>query len=43
MKTVELLLKGEALRFTQEEMPELRKEILGVLYANMEICKGWES
>ena len=41
MKTAEMLLKGEGLKFSQDDMPELRKEILGVLYANMEICEGW--
>jgi len=41
MKTGELLLKGETLSYSQEEIPTIRQEILGILYKNMEHCDGW--
>ena len=41
MKTAELLVKGEELKYTQEDIPRIRQEMLGVMYANMEAGQGW--
>jgi hypothetical protein len=42
MKSAELLVKGEALSYNQEDIPKIRKEILGIMYANMKPGEGWE-
>jgi len=41
MKTGELLLKGEPLKYSQDDIPDIRKNILGIFYENMELGKGW--
>ncbi|KAG0123464.1 hypothetical protein HOY82DRAFT_544236 [Tuber indicum] len=35
------LLEGEALRYKQDDIPAIRKKMLGIFYANMEACKDW--
>jgi len=42
MKSAELLVQGEDLKYSQEDIPTIRKEILGIMYANMEVGEGWE-
>lgn len=41
MHTAGLLLKGDPLSYCQNNIPQIRKSILAVLYANMQACKDW--